>query len=114
MVQVLCARKLLGAEHPARAGDGVVLVLRSTLDPDVPAIGLRVDDVLTVIEMDRERVHPAPPGLQDFAPWAAGMLDLKSSAMGQDEPVLVTLLDPAVLCAPRRRPAAVADAVARV
>jgi hypothetical protein len=38
----------------------VVLVMRSERAPHLPGIGLRVDDVLSVPEVEARRVHEAP------------------------------------------------------
>ncbi len=60
MIQVICARRLFGVNYPSRHGDGVVLVLRSERDPRMPALGLRVDDVLSVLEVENTRMQEAP------------------------------------------------------
>ena len=45
---------------PSRHGDGVVLRVRSERDPRMPALGLRVDDVLSVLEVEASRMQEAP------------------------------------------------------
>jgi len=95
LVHALCARRLFGIDYPARATDGVVLVLRSPQQPDRPALGLRVDDVLSVLEVDRRRLNDAPDGLRSYAPCVAGLIDCQAG----DDSVLVQLLDPATLVA---------------
>lgn len=96
LVAALCARCLFGLEYPARAGDGVLLVVRSALDDQRPAFALRVDDVLTAPDMPRERMHAAPEGLRQFAPWVreiAGCQAIGSDGSDRTEFVLVQLLD---------------------
>lgn len=62
LIHVVCARRLFGIDAPARAGDGVVLVLQSTTEPRRPLIGLRVDDVVSVLEVEARRLQEAPAG----------------------------------------------------
>lgn len=94
-IAVLCARRRFGVGYPARGTDGVVLVLRSTTHPDRPTIGLRVDEVVSVLEIDPADRHPPPIG-QDRGSAIAALLDCVGQA-GQDTPptaALVQLLDP--------------------
>jgi chemotaxis signal transduction protein len=101
LVQVICARRQFGVPYPPRSTDGVVLVLRSPQCPDLPAIGLRVDDVLAVVSVDRRQLHPAPEGLSQFASWMSGLMDCEVRNMGDTQPrtVLLQLLDPRQICA---------------
>ena len=93
LVPALCARRLFGLEYPARAGDGVLLVVRSALDDQRPAFALRVDDVLTVLDVPRDRMHPAPAGFRQFAPWVLEIAECQSIGSDGTEAVLVQLLD---------------------
>ncbi|MFO1338665.1 MAG: chemotaxis protein CheW [Burkholderiaceae bacterium] len=108
LVKVLCARQLLGVQRPARAGDGVVLVLRAEgVDGATMRVGLQVDDVLSVLEMDpRRHYHPAPPGFQSFAPWVTGMADCQRESDGSAQ--LVQRLDVHALLRAAGLPALVA------
>lgn len=96
LVHVLCARRLFGVPYAARAGDGTVLVLRHPGQPDQPALGLRVDDVLSVVDVDPRDLGQAPAGFRHFAPWVTHLLRC-DTAWG--EPLLVQLLSPEVLLA---------------
>lgn len=93
LVPALCARRLFGLNYPARAGDGVLLVVRSALDDQRPAFALRVDDVLTVLDLPRERLHPAPVGFRQFAPWVVQIGECEAVGPDGAQPVLVQLLD---------------------
>lgn len=96
LVQVLCARQLLGVPGPARAVDGTVLVLRAQHANGAPLhVGLRVDEVVSVLELDPARYHPAPDGFQGFAPWITGLAECQRD--GDGEPQLVQRLDLAAL-----------------
>jgi chemotaxis signal transduction protein len=97
VVRVLCARALFGVEPSMpRAGNGVVLVLRSPRQPGQPALGLRVDDVLAVLEVSPRHLHQAPKGMAAFAPWVKALIDCEAGTPGQGpgsgEHVLVQLL----------------------
>ncbi|MDO9315511.1 MAG: chemotaxis protein CheW [Burkholderiaceae bacterium] len=93
LVRVMCARRLFNIPYPARSTDGIVLILRSPNRPGMPALGLRVDDVLAVVEFDRDDLQETPLGLKSFAPWVAGMLRREMSTAEGNEPVLVQWLD---------------------
>lgn len=73
VIAVFCARSLFGVTRPARAGDGVVLVLAAPGEPARPLLGLRVDDVLSVADVGVEHLQP-PQGLRQHAPLLAGLL----------------------------------------
>ena len=92
LVPVMCAREHFHLDYPARASDGVVLVLRLP-GRRQPLVGLRVDDVLAVLEVDGSRLQPAPGGFSAFAPWLGGVLEVDAMSGEQREPVLVQLLD---------------------
>ena len=93
LVRVSCARRLFNIPYPARATDGIVLILRAPNRPDMPALGLRVDDVLAVVEFDREDLQETPPGLRSFAPWVAGLMPRDVVTAEGHESVLVQWLD---------------------
>jgi chemotaxis signal transduction protein len=113
LVRVLCARQLFGVGYSARTSDGVVLVLRDPQRPDRPAVGLRVDDVLSVLEFDAQRQHAAPSGFSNFAPWVNGLLECQAVQNRQPMEVLIQLLDAGLLMGGHATPApAVASAVA--
>lgn len=90
---VICARQRFGVQYPARNTDGVVLVLRGRLDPQRPAIGLRVDDVLGVLEVHRDDLHP-PPSLAIPDSPIKGLIDCQAQIAGAPpHNALVQLLD---------------------
>jgi chemotaxis signal transduction protein len=91
LVHVACARRLFGLSTPARADDGVILVLRSRREPLRPALALRVDDVLGVVELAREDLHAVPGGFGAFAPWVSGLFNCEAAAAATPgaEPVRV-------------------------
>lgn len=94
LIQVLCARRLFQVNYPSRASDGVVLVLRDPARPQQPALGLRVDDVLTVLEFDPSHQHAPPEGFRQCAPWINGLLDCEAHGAGRHDAILIQLLDP--------------------
>ncbi len=111
MLPVLCARRLLGADKPAREGDGLVLVLADASEPTRARFGLLVDDVNAVLDVPPADVQEAPEGLRHAAPWLRAMVRVLESGTGADastERTLVQLLD----VAPLRRMVDAAGAVA--
>lgn len=60
VVPVLCMRRLAGIDTAPRAHDGVVLVLPGQAGSRRPALGLRVDDVSTVLELGLEHLQAVP------------------------------------------------------
>lgn len=92
-VPVICARRVTGITRPARATDGVVLLLRRGQGPTASVFGLRVDDVLTVIEVPEHALHPVPVGAGSFAASLKGLIDCLASNGETSEKVLVQLLD---------------------
>ncbi len=106
-VPVLCASRLTGEAAPARATEGVVLILRRGAGPDAPVYGLRVDDVLSVVEVPEADLHAAPPGAGRVP--LKGLVDCLASNGPSREQVLVQWLDAAALAdalgPPRAAPA---------
>ena len=96
LIHVLCARRLFGVPYAPRAGDGTVLVLRHPVQADQPVLGLKADDVLSVVDVDPRDLGQAPAGFRHFAPWVTHLLRC-DTAWG--EPLLVQLLSPEVLLA---------------
>jgi chemotaxis signal transduction protein len=92
-VPVICARRLTGLTLPARATDGVVLLLRRSHAGVATVFGLRVDDVLSVIEVPERDLHPVPAGTGGFAASLKGLIDCLASNGNSSEKVLVQLLD---------------------
>ena len=92
-VPVICARRLTGVTHAARATDGVVLLLRRGHGASASVFGLRVDDVLSVIEVPERDLHPVPAGSGGFAASLKGLVDCRASNGETNEKVLVQLLD---------------------
>ncbi len=103
LVQALCTRRLFEVGYPARANDGVMLVLRSPLVPDLPTLALRVDDLVTVFEVDRAHLQPAPVELHQHAPWVVSLLDSSDGAEATQS--MIQVLDPNALLALISRPA---------
>jgi len=101
LIQVLCARQLLGVNYPARASDGVVLVLRSSRDPERPGLGLRVDDVLSVLEVEESRMQPAPNAVKGVGAMIRGIVncELVVPAGRPSRRALVQLVDDEALIA---------------
>lgn len=99
LVAVFCARRLFGMEHPPRVGDGVVLVLRDPAQPTRPALGLRVDDVLTMLDVAAEQIHPVPDSFQHISPRVDGVLDVEAKDRHGTSKVLLQSLDPLELLA---------------
>jgi chemotaxis signal transduction protein len=97
MVPVICARQHFGVHYQPRPTDGVVLVLRSPQRPELPLMGLRVDDLLAVTDIDRRHLQETPRGFQSFAPWICGLLPMQVSTEHGKEPVLVQWIDAAWL-----------------
>ena len=95
LIQVLCARELFGVMYPSRVGDGVVLVLRSAVDPRLPAMGLRVDDVLSVLEVEQGRLQDAPAVVQGAEGMIRSVVDCELVAPEGKPPkrALVQLVD---------------------
>lgn len=92
-VPVLCARRLLNIDRPARATDGVVLLMRRMQGERLTLFGLRVDDVLSVIEVHEGDLHPVPGGAQGPSAALNGLINCKASNGKETENVLVQLLD---------------------
>jgi len=92
LVRVMSGRSLLNLSYPARTTDGIVLVLRSPNDPEVPSLGLLVDDVLAVTEVGLDDLQETPAGMQSYAPWMAGMIRLDAASKGT-ESLLVQWFD---------------------
>ncbi len=92
-VPVICARRLTGVTRAARATDGVVLLLRRGHGASASVFGLRVDDVLSVIEVPERDLHPVPAGSGGFAASLKGLIDCRASNGDTTEKVLVQLLD---------------------
>jgi chemotaxis signal transduction protein len=92
VIPVFCARRLFGVIYPARATDGVVLVM-SRPDGTGADFGLRVDDVLTVSEVAEEHRQAVPTGLSTGMPMLCSLLRLNSD-LGE---LLVQMIDAPML-----------------
>ncbi len=99
LVPVLCARRLFGVAQPAREGDGVVLVLRDPAQPARPVLGLRVDDVLTMLDVAEAQIHAVPDSFQHISPRVDGLLDVQANDRHGNSKVLLQSLDPQDLLA---------------
>jgi chemotaxis signal transduction protein len=95
LIQVICARQLFGVTYPARSGDGVVMVLQSATQPGRPVIGLRVDDVLSVLEVEARRVQEAPAAARVGGGCVSGIVDceLAVRAGEPEKRALVQVID---------------------
>jgi chemotaxis signal transduction protein len=92
MVRVVCGRELFGVKYPARHTDGVVVVMRPVGTDDRTLLGLRVDDVLSVIDAAPSHLHPMPEGMQAGHGWINGLLDCEARSASRGEPAMVQLL----------------------
>jgi chemotaxis signal transduction protein len=93
MVPVLCARRLFGIQYPARVTDGTMLVFVDPDRPGHPLFAFRVDDVLSVVDVDERHIQAAPGALRAHAPWIEAMVRLSTVGASPEE-VLVQLLNP--------------------
>ena len=95
MVQVTCARALFSVSYPARRDDGMILVLRDPAGGAHPAVGLKVDDVLSVIEVDADRLQVAPLASSQTSTLVGHLVDCPiDSAPGEpSRSALVQVLD---------------------
>lgn len=78
-IAVLCARQMMGVTYPARQEDGVVLVFHGGAvgrDPKKPLMGLRVDGVAQVLDLDARHLQELPAAMRRLTPWTAGILEL--------------------------------------
>lgn len=96
LISVLCTRSIFGVTYPARATDGTVLVMADPSSPGQPLYGLRVDDVISVVDVDERHIQTVPAALRHPAPWLEAMVRL-STAEEPPEELLAQLLDPQVL-----------------
>jgi chemotaxis signal transduction protein len=105
MIQVICVRRLFGVNDPSRHGDGVVLVVRSERDPRMPALGLRVDDVLSVLEVEEARMQEVPLAGREAC--VTGIVDCELAAVAgkPQHDALVQVRDVQALFVLARRPA---------
>lgn len=94
LISVYCARRLFGVSYPSRASDGVVLVLRDPQHPQRPALGLWVDDVLTVLDFTAAQRHATPGGFTGFAPWVDSLFDARAQDLTGEQAVLIQSLSP--------------------
>lgn len=92
VIPVLCARRLTGVEHPARATDGVVLVLPRSPGSRRPLFGLRVDDVTTVVEVGEEQLQLLAPSIAGGQALVSHLVRMAAGAEDAGS-VLVQLLD---------------------
>jgi chemotaxis signal transduction protein len=101
LIHVVCGRRLFGTTALVHdVGGGVVIVLRDPQRPERPALGLRVDEVLSLLEFDAQALHAPPAGTAAFAPSIMGLLDLRLGTPPKTEDVLVQLIDAQHLLAP--------------
>ena len=93
MVPVKSARDVFHLRYPARETDGVVLVLLSG-DKSSPAMGLMVDDVITVITADRRSIQPLATHMGTDKTWVTGVLDADAMRNQQKTKTMIQILDP--------------------
>lgn len=96
VVPVHCARRLFGVDYPARAGDGIVLLMPAAPGGPRPAYGLRVDHVTTVLEVGEEQLQPVHGDVRGADRLVSGVVRLEAEG-GESGPVLVQLVDGATL-----------------
>ncbi|MCA3105878.1 MAG: chemotaxis protein CheW [Rhodocyclaceae bacterium] len=97
VIPVICARRLFGMPDRAAEAESLLIVLRSTVQKEIPAFALRVDDVATVLDVAHEHVHPAPEGMASFTPWITSVIDADVITRAGQRSSLVQLLDCAKL-----------------
>jgi len=113
LVRVFCARRLTGVLTPARATDGVILILRDPRDPKRAALGLRVDDVLAVLELSADRMHAPPTHESSRAGFLSALADCEARGPANDGRALIQCLDAARLVDQLLRRPAAHDTTAR-
>ncbi|MBI5268187.1 MAG: chemotaxis protein CheW [Burkholderiales bacterium] len=91
VVPVLGARRLLGVEHAARQGDGVVIVLADAPGSLRPGLGLRVDAVDTVLDIGPEHQQPPEATLRSCAPHWGGLLKVGAGGDRTDNNLVLCL-----------------------
>lgn len=99
LIAVADARHLMGVNYPARHEDGVVLVLNRLCiagAPTDPLLGLRVDGVSQVLDLDARQLQDVPAAMRRLTPWTSGILRLETTGT---ESMLLQVLDPAALAA---------------
>ncbi len=92
IIPVICARRLFDVAYPARQSDGTVVVMADPERPGHPLFGLRVDDVISVVDVDEPHIQAVHPGLRSHAPWLQAVIRMVSASSGGQE-VLAQLLD---------------------
>jgi chemotaxis signal transduction protein len=105
ILQLLSARRLLGVQAAERAGDGVALIIQA--QSGQPVLSLWVDDVVSVVEVDRNAVQPPPLAAEAAGQLVSGLVELPGTGAG----TLVQILDTTRLLDPVRVPATSASAV---
>lgn len=93
VVQVKCARSIFGVTYPARQSDGIVLILREDYSDEKPSIGLMVDDVITVVSVDRSKIQDAPNQSNNTAIKVTGLLDCEIFSNGRNSKIMIQILD---------------------
>jgi chemotaxis signal transduction protein len=96
MLPVVCARNLFTVEGQPREGDGVILVLGAHHDDPRSRIGLRVDDLNGVLEIELTQIQPVPDGMRRDSPWLHALVRVATASETEPQ-VLVQLLDPQAL-----------------
>ncbi len=98
VIPVICARRLLGVHYPSRENDGVVVVITLEHRRDQPLCGLRVDDVIGVVDVALDAMQPLPEGLRSSSPFLDSVVRVQAD--GADaQPVLLQVMRPLVLAA---------------
>jgi len=93
LVRVFCARRLTGVMSPPRATDGVILILRDPRDAKRAALGLRVDDVLAVLELSAGRMHAPPSHESSRHSFLSALADCEARGQDGGERALIQCLD---------------------
>lgn len=98
VVPVICARQLMGMNCPAGETDGVVVIITPENQREQALCGLRVDDVIGVLDVAEASIQPMPEGLRTSAPCldSVGRVQADGSEQGG---VLLQMLRPLVLAA---------------
>lgn len=109
LAPVSCARSMFDVRYPSRRDDGIVLVLRNPAAEEGTEVGLRVDDVLAILELDTDRLQTVPLAASGTQVPIGHLVDcaLEPSPGSSEATALVQVLDLDAmmqrLCPPVRR-----------
>ena len=88
----------MGVNYPARENDGVVVVITPANQREQALCGLRVDDVIGVLDVAEASIQPMPEGLRASAPFLDSVVRVQADG-SEAGAVLLQMLRPLVLAA---------------